>query len=124
MAPNTEKYPKGYRFKDYRFIWADKAALAVALILLLFLACAWLITFASVGSLGAFHVWDDVGVSAIKLDLLIAGAVWVALRCIDFAIGGSTYRLFVRSQKPAPHPAPWQPAPERRTSRKASTVPI
>ncbi len=89
MATDIQK-----RSRHAGFIWADKIALAVALAFFLVLFGLWLFAFFVVGPLGTDHLLKRVGGPGIELDLLIAGAFWLFLRSIDFAAGGSTYRLF------------------------------
>jgi hypothetical protein len=87
MALNIQK-------RNARFIWADKTALALAIVFFLGLSGLWLFAFCVVGPLGTAHLFRRVGAPGIELDLLIAGAFWAFLRSVDFAAGGSTYRLF------------------------------
>ncbi len=91
-----------------RFIWADKAALAAAVGILLILALIWVLALIAAGTAGAIHVLGGIGVWGVELDLLIAGSLWAFLRAIDFAIHGPTYRLFM--ERPPKQPASAEPA--------------
>jgi hypothetical protein len=80
------------------FIWADKAVLFAAGILLSLLALCWSLAFLIIGSLGAKHLWKYMGVQSIELSMLIVGSVLIMIRGVDFVMGGPTYRLFVASK--------------------------
>ena len=106
------------------FIWADKVALFTAGGLLSLLAFCWSIAFMAIGSQGAEHLWDYLGVPGIELSLLIAGLFLVVTRGIDFASGGPTYQLFVSARRylsaPAERPSP---APEAAQFRAFQAAP-
>ena len=80
------------------FFWADKVVLFAACVLWFLLALFWLLAFLIIGSLGAKHLWNYMGVQSIALSLLFAGLVLIVLRGIDFVMGGPTYRHFVASK--------------------------
>jgi hypothetical protein len=80
------------------FIWADKAVLFTACVLLSLLTLCWSIAFLIIGSLGAGHLWKYMGVQSIGLCMLIIGLVLIVLRGFDFVMGGPTYRLFLASK--------------------------
>jgi len=81
-------------------IWADKAALIVALVLFFFLTFLWAFTVAIAGTVGANHILRSWIISGIELDLLIVGSVWMVSRGIDSVIGAMRYGLFVRKAGP------------------------
>jgi hypothetical protein len=78
-------------------IWADKVTLGLALFSALLLAALWLVAFAIIGGSGAQHLWARYGAMSIGLALLGLMASWLVLRALDFAAGGSTYRLTART---------------------------
>ncbi len=90
IAPDTRDHPG--------FIWADKAVLFAACVLWSLLALFWSLAFFVIGSLGAKHLWNYMGVQSIALSLVFAGLVLIVLRGVDFVIGGTTYRLFAASK--------------------------
>lgn len=79
IAQDTREHPG--------FIWADKAALFAACVLWFLLALFWLLAFLIIGSLGAKHLWNYMGVKSIALSLLFAGLVLIVLRGVDFVMG-------------------------------------
>ena len=90
MTQNTQEHSG--------FLWADKAVLFVVCAVLFLLAFFWSLAFLAIGSLGAEHLWNYMGVQGIELSMLIAGLVLVVIRGVDFVMGGPTYRLFAASK--------------------------
>ena len=80
---------------------ANKAALLVALLFSSLLVCFWFFAFFIVGSLGARHLWQHLGVLGTERAVLIVGLAWFILRVTDFLAGGATYRLFCHKLAPA-----------------------
>jgi hypothetical protein len=77
-----------------RFIWADKLTLFVALSALFLGTFLWLLALIAAGTAGAAHLVACVGTANVMKVGAAMAALWVALRAIDFAAGGSTRKLF------------------------------
>lgn len=76
-----------------RLIWADKAILAFAFFAALLWAAFWFSAFMVIGDLGSYYLWVHLGIIGTKVGILVLMSAWLILRTIDFAFGGSTYRL-------------------------------
>ncbi|HXL99179.1 MAG TPA: hypothetical protein VN932_04555 [Rhizomicrobium sp.] len=77
-----------------RFIWADKLVLFVALSALALATFLWVLALIAAGTAGAAHLVACVGTANVVNAGAAMVALWVALRAIDFAAGGSTRKLF------------------------------
>jgi hypothetical protein len=81
-------------------IWADKIVLGIALVMAALAGVLWLLVALAAGLAGANHVIASFGTTVFQEAVLGFVAVWLALRAIDFAAGGSTYKLFA-AQSPS-----------------------
>ena len=72
------------------FIRADKVVLFATSAFWALLALCWSLAFLAIGSLGAKHLWNYMGVQGIELSLLVAVMALVVIRGVDFVVGGST----------------------------------
>jgi hypothetical protein len=79
---------------NLRLIWADKIALTLAVLIVALAAFVWLLAVLAAGLAGASHVFASVGTDGALELAAIVFAVWATFRALDFAFGGSTYRLF------------------------------
>ena len=90
-----------------RLIWADKIALVLAVLVAVIPAIGWALIGLATGMAGANHVLASIGTDGAAEVLAMLVAVWLSLRAIDFAFGGSTYKLF--HAEPAAHASPVLP---------------
>jgi len=83
----------------FHFIWADKIVLWLASAIVALFAIGWALVAVAAGVDGANHVVMSFGTDSG--DDLVIGLVtlWVALRAIDFASGGSTRTMFSARDK-------------------------
>ncbi|MGH6871138.1 MAG: hypothetical protein ACREHE_06495 [Rhizomicrobium sp.] len=79
-----------------RFIWADKTALIVVAAMILVLGVLELVFLVIAGIRGACHLYDCIGPWSIQNGAIAALALWLFLRAIDWAAGGSTRTLLMR----------------------------
>ena len=68
------------------WIWADKFALAVGIVLATLLVFFWLLAFVIVGSLGAHHLLANIGLKSLAILLIIPAGVSSILRSAGFAM--------------------------------------
>jgi hypothetical protein len=89
---------------ELRLIWADKIVIALAVAIAGIAVLAWGLVAIAAGIAGANHVILSFGsgmAGGITVGLLV---LWLLLRGLDWAAGGSTARLFARPHTPRPHP--------------------
>jgi hypothetical protein len=73
------------RIYRWRFIWADKIALALFLLVALAIFVLWGLAFVATGMAGASHIIASVGYAGLIFSLaLLIGGLWLFMRAIDF----------------------------------------
>jgi hypothetical protein len=92
---NLQRMPAGAivhmpRFENVtlrgNLIWADKFALAVGIVLAALFIFFWLLVFVIVGSLGAYHLFANLGPKSLAVLLIIPAGLSSILRSTGFAI--------------------------------------
>lgn len=97
--------------RAFRLMWADRIALAAAAIFLALFALVVLLVFVATGMLGTTHLIQSMGLRVIGYTVLIAGSLWIAMRAVDFALGGRTYKLFTAAAPQTTVPFPMAQVP-------------
>jgi hypothetical protein len=77
-----------------RLIWADKIALSLTILIVAIPAFGWVLVAIAAGPAGANHVIESIGMDGALEVMGAVLTVWAALRGVDFAAGGATYKLF------------------------------
>jgi F0F1-type ATP synthase assembly protein I len=79
---------------NLRFIWAEKIVLTLAALGAAIAAFGWVLVALAAGMTGANHVLASIGADGALEITAVLFAVWATFRAMDFAFGGSTYKLF------------------------------
>ena len=66
------------------FIWADKIALALALLVAIAIFAFWALVVVATGMVGANHIIASVGYAGLTYVALWIGALWLLMRGLDF----------------------------------------
>ena len=66
------------------FIWADKIALALALLVAIAIFAFWALVVVATGIMGANHIIASVGYVGLTDVALWIGALWLLMRGLDF----------------------------------------
>jgi hypothetical protein len=81
-----------------RMIWADKIALALAILLVAIPAIGWGLVALATGTMGANHVLASIGTEGALEVAAVVFAVWASFRAMDYVAHGATYKLFHAEQ--------------------------
>ena len=95
-----------------RFVLADKVALLLGLLSSSLLLLLWSLAFLIVGTAGARHLWENIGIVSVELDVLMSGFAWLVMRAAGALAGSSmghrpdaAIRSNVTPAVPAGHPS-------------------